>query len=413
MGLVREKSGFNLLLNNFKISYLLILVYFIFLLLMPRLNHIFPSLPNVRLEDFLTPFLFIVAITLLFKNRLYEKKVVFAVLLYYLYMLTTTIVNFTFSDLHIYSFIIYGKIFQYFLVYIILIYVLSSEKYFQKIEKMFFVLFAINILYGMVAIVLGLNGYYGIGTVAEHAPFLSGSLYFHSLVFMVYMFFKYQKKIYTIFSLMAFVSVLATVARLNIIASLIFLSVLFLFTLRKRNLKYTFYGFLILLIAYFAILSHMPYVESLLIGISRKFGSIMQSLEFRYYLWTEHQFSHFKGIENVIFGMGIGEANMLVSPREWSSFGLAVDNHYIRLLMEIGIVGIFVWFFAVLAHIFYTKNKDMGRILTAYIVAMMAVGVGSEVFFVTKPGVLFLSFLALFYMSSVQTRIHKNTKYMD
>jgi len=397
----------SLITINFRrFSFVFLSIFIICVLLLPRLSVFLPISLNLRFEDFFTFILLLIYIYIVLNTSIIKNKVFFYISLYYLYLFLITFINIVFFDLHYFAFLTTGKIIQYYIIFTIIFYVVQNKLLMVKIDYLIFYLFTFNVLFGMYQVLIGSISYYGIRSIPEIAPFLSGSIFFHSLVFMYYMNIKYKKNYFKVFSFLSLLTLLATVARLNIMAGLIFLIIFYLYGSDKKNIfKFILGIFCILIILYVS-----SFFSSYAYSIFVKFTTIFGALEFRYNLWLI-QLEHIKEFYNIIIGMGISETNMDVDIRTWASFGNAVDNQYLRFIIEIGIIGIIFWLISIYNIFSCIKNKEIKKLTVGYIIGMIVTGIGADVFFVSKPGVLFFIFITLFYISSFH--IYKKNKGED
>jgi len=350
---------------------------------------------SFRAEDFLVVFITLGLMFLLIftKTENYKVAPVFKWLIVYLvYCSVITIIRVFVSDLHPIYILFYAKEIQYF-VYFIAFYYLArnSSKFVEYANKGLVSVSVITVLWCIFQLATGnIRGYYGIGIISVQNPSQSGVVLYLSSLYLLYMSLNAKKKknafMLTIISLLAAVMTVGTISRTAILVLIATFGIYMFLSLfrRKWNVKKVFIG------AYLSV-ALVPVgfflVGDLVSSITERFSRFDDGANTRWEHWR-YFLSHGDGLGE-IFGNGKGFMQVIVG-----SFTLQADNQYVRLLVEVGVVGLIMWMMIMLSLvIFCMKNMKFAYndslFLLLITLGFMMLGVTQEAYLVAIQGSLY------------------------
>ncbi|MBB5174559.1 hypothetical protein [Texcoconibacillus texcoconensis] len=241
-------------------------------------------------------------------------------------------------------------------------------------------------------------GFYGIGTISEGASSQSGGLFLVISLLFLYqssIHVKNKLKLYFLFcSIISMFLTLATVSRTAISAMLIVLIIYILYKLlfSKLNLIYTFTSMVVvatcslLVFKYFTPI--LEYVERRLVSGFDSGANTRQNK------W-DRLLSESDNI-GLVFGNGKGFTQTLTG-----GFTLSADSQFVRLILEVGYIGLVLWFIPIillitfaLVHLKRYTSESLSIILL--ILAFLIMSVTHEVFLVTIQASIFWIMISLF-----------------
>lgn len=273
-------------------------------------------------------------------------------------------------------------------------------------------------IYGFYQVVTGHISYYGIGTIFERAPSISGSIYLVSSVLSFYLYRVFRDRNFKIYAFLTYLLTIFTISKTNIIGLTLFYMCFFALQLGHTFLATKRRGFTvntrrILIVLAFVISLSLVFIigfnnakissfiseNNTFSRIIGRFGRLDSSYAFRsnkahYYL------EYFIGDSPmaVLFGRGKGITEYAFNVRT-----LAVDNQFTRAIIEVGLVGIIIWTSVIASMVLAlarSENRFSYHLVISLFVGYLAMGVGYEVFVVTKTGIVFWFLLGVFSSNS-------------
>lgn len=374
---------------------------------------------NVRLQDVASILAFMVMYHIIKSQAESDKSYQNTVLLMGIFLLYVVIGNIIFymkGDIDSKTIFYIVKEVEFYACFLIISYFFRN--YLNGIYKITQLLMIFIILYGFYQVGTGSISYYGIGTIFETAPSISGSIYLACSVLSFYMYKVFKNKNFKIYAILTYLLTIFTISKTNIIGlTLFYISFFALEMLNKfitKNSNKLFFnkkkvlitmGFLIFLSIIFVIGYNNAKINELITGndtisrITGRFGRLDSSYSFRsnkasYYL------KYFIGNSPIaiLFGRGKGITEFAFNVRT-----LAVDNQFTRAIIEIGIVGITIWTSVIISIISSLKKSNnivAYHLVISLFIGYLAMGVGYEVFVVTKTGIVFWFLMGVFGSNS-------------
>ena len=361
--------------------------------LLPRLQG------NIRFEDFLTPALFV---GVLLSINSFSVRHSLLPLIYFFYTFFITSFFIIFGNLPIEAYLIWGKEFQYILVFLIILGMPSTKKTSTFIQHLITYILIISSVSGVYLLVSGVRGYYGVGYFTESSPSLGMLMYFNCLFWSVYLYRKSANSLYLFLALLFFILVMLVGSRTGQLITMVFLFFVFLMNVRRKMYVYIPLAALILILTFsldsiYDVLYNIK-TDNLAIdgGVSRfatllKFSETIQQSRVNSWLSVISQAFD----NNFIVGCGRGCIHI---SEGGISLGMGGDNQYTKNFMEIGIIGSLLFMFTLL-HLTVKLYKDpfIFKIYFPYMLAMLLVGMTMEVWQLSKGGSLFWFNTALMY----------------
>ena len=389
-----------------KIGILILLLYFVSIAIMPRIHG------HLRYEDFLTPLLFLMIFALLRKSLL---EYIFIPVLYFCYCFLITALNIIMGKIPLISFLIWGKELQYFLAFALICGLLvRKHDYITLLFSIIKLLILFGIVSGVYSLVLGMQGYYGIGYFNEpSSPSLSMLMYFNLGVLSVFytnMIDRGNRRMFFVCSMILSCLTLMVGSRTGVMMILVFWgSWLFFSSKFKMTILFLIVFIGTLTIALLAVLDYniddiyssmyynMINNKAVSAAVSRASGLIML-----YDTLEGDRFSSWKSIlqrafnTNFILGNGRGFTHM-----SSNSFNLelAGDSQYTVNLAEIGILGSIV-FFLMLYGFGKKLHYKLRTFYISYLLAYLSAGMTMEVWQLSKGGQMFWIMTGLLLMFS-------------
>lgn len=384
------------------------------------------SLSSLRIQDIgiVIALIFSKPLINMIKEDKFLKRICLLALLYFFYLLLTNLIFIPVYELW-YRFIFYIlKEVEFFIIFILTIYILreiKSNKLYILIKLFIF----INLIYGCYQVGTGNIAYYGIGSLVSPAPSVSGNIYFISFLITFYFFKVERRKYLLLFSILLFVLTLFTVSKTYIILAILFLILLFTIYIILKvinirfsdslNFKKIFIStfFVIISLLFFLVLinfNFQSYTSNNL--FLEKIGNRMTLIDSSAsYRANKTQAYYYTFIDNdlrvLFFGSGKG-----ITEQVYNTYTLGVDNQYIRALIEMGIIGLFLWLIVIFTIIFNIKGNNSSiekRFFLSLLGCYLAAGLGTEIFQTIQPGTSFW-FLSALLCSNYNSFIEKSSK---
>lgn len=314
------------------------------------------------------------------------------------------------------GFIFYiGKETEFYLCFIITAYYFRN--YITGACKLIKVLIAGTCLYGFYQVFTAKISYYGIGTIFEEAPSLAGTIYLTSSILSFYLYERFSKKKFGKYAVMAYILTLFTISKTSIIGLNLFY--LIFFTLRvagyitdKDNntfqinmdkilviMSLSIFILVVIISGFHSAKATNLFLENkLILKALERFQRLGSSYSFRsnkagYYL----EFFIGDSWMAILFGCGKG-----VTEYAFNVDTLAVDNQFARAIIEFGLIGMILWVsvvFLILISLEKSGNKTAFYSGISLFLSYLAMGIGYEVFVVTKAGIVFWFLMGVFISS--------------
>lgn len=338
--------------------------------------------------------------------------------LYYFYSIVLTTVLLLESNLTFVSYLYIIKEYSYLITYFIVIEANNRNK--NLTNKIINMMVIINLFYGTISLVFGNIVHYGIGTIASDAPSQSGIIYISCTIISIINFLKTKNKKYIIYSLLGILSIIGTVSRTAILGIMIFIMTQMILNLtyilknyliiKYKVSKIYRYILLVLFIMFIAFLVNRIEIGFNLTFINKAFyrlTRLSKSASLRKEMSSDYLNIVLNGsVLKLIFGQGKAIPEILTNRTT-----LGVDNQYTRLIIEIGMVGFFLWILQLATmsrQILKQINYKFKIIFFSVIVMFLSMGLGYEIFQVTKGGISFWLILSV-----ISTTDIKNQKYNE
>lgn len=372
-----------------------------FVLLMVMSIFLTPSLDifgtSLRFEDFLVIFVTIALTVRLFFKDVINNKLTRFINYYILLSVIVTVLHYFTGDIKPIYFLFLLKEIQFFIYfYVFMFAALYIEKLENQIYKILFLMGIINIAWGLYQIIFGAKGYYGIGIINTSAPSQSGGVFLIITLFMLFYKNYIDKKWQPIVLILTIVSGLLTVATISRTALLALSVTLFLYYLFKLVIvKKTKIINLLIYMVSCLVASLLAFKINLFEKVLHRVGQIDSGASIRTNKWNKLiEQANPSGFE-WLFGQGKGYTQELTG-----GLTLAADSQYVRLLLEIGIVGVIFWA-SIVVYLISFALKNMKHhyyesvFLILLITGFLTMGVTHEVFLVTLQASAFWSVTGL------------------
>ncbi len=294
------------------------------------------------------------------------------------------------------------------IIYITVFFIItrSFNSNFRVSSKILIALIAVNIVYGVYLTISGNIAHYGIGSIITTSPSQCGIIYFTCMVISLIYFVNTQKRLYLILTLISIVLTALTISRTSIIGVLVFFSI-YIFTkmllsinkrFQLRKLKYNIYIILasVALIICFINFNNNSFENNLVQRIMNRMGYISKSVTTRMDI-SKSYYSNIIGDSTIKLLFGQGKAIPEITQNKDT---LGVDNQFVRLIIETGIIGSLLWIIMIfnwIMHLIKRLEVKNSIILLSFVGAFFVMGLGYEVFQVTKAGISFWLILAILY----------------
>ena len=362
--------------------------------LFPRLSGLF------RVEDFLTPGLLVGALISL-NNRTFRYCIL--PLVYFVYGFIITGVSVVFFELPLQAYLIWGKEFQYILIFMIVINFPKDKVTRNFIHSLIIFMLLVASFSGIYLLVSGVRGYYGVGYFTESSPSLGMLMYFHCLFWSVYFYKVYKNPIYLCSAVLFFILAILVGSRTGqIITIILSFSLLLLHSERKIYILVLSLIFSILVsINSGFIYETLYHINTGNLAIDGGFSRLATILKISETIQGSRIVSWLSVVNqaldtNPIFGCGRGCSHISGST---FSLGMGADNQYTVNFLELGVVGsfLFVLILVVILINFY-KDSFVFKLYLPYILAMVTAGMAMEVFQLSKGGSLFWFSTAMMFI---------------
>ncbi|GEM_PF-4702410 len=369
--------------GNNKIFSIIIITIFYFLILSifisPRYR--IGNLANgksvdIRLEDILIFLIVLLYLISLFNGKKFCYPYIFDILIiaYIFIIILSSFLSLLYTPINIGRFLYLLKDLEFFILYLIIV---QYYKYINiEVCNFIFLLgIIINLLFSCYQILihryLGFeNGYYGIAAVNEYSTLSSVVIYgFATLYFL-----NRNGKINFFLAVISFISSVFTFSRIGVI-SLILSYILFILFMKKRN-------FIFIII--FAMIGYLLfyYSSSLLSARNIYFSRFINKDYYLYSILERINYDYIPIIKktyeiNPILGIGKGLLGEIGLPIE-------THNYYIRVFMETGIIGLFI-FISIFISIFIflkdsIKYSNIGKVFLNFTLFLLIISFFQDAF---------------------------------
>lgn len=280
--------------------------------------------------------------------------------------------------------------------------------YYRRIGyKIMNIFLGINIIFGLTQLISGQISYYGIGSIISLEPAASGLIYFTCTILYFAQFLEKKIYIYLLLSIVSIILTIFTISKTNILGLFIFfltfvsisLSIKMLkrtINMKRKNLIMFFlsiYGVVIVLIIiklnYTKLISGNILVNKLIFRFLKGTDSFL-------YRINKSEFFYDTFIGNSVIKTLFGGGGKGVPEFFLNTNSLAVDNQFVRAIIEMGLIGTVLWLIMllVLVTIFSNalKKVDTTKYFAMFIalfICYLAMGFGFEVFQTTRSGMSF------------------------
>lgn len=381
-----------------RLKYVYVLIYFLLftILLSPRIP--LGSI-QLRVEDFLFPVILLTLAIIAWQNKSGRiSSLTLMIVSYLAYAMVIASVFFIYEELNARFLLYLGKETQFFAQFLLVLYWGRKNNNFAGFEKFAVFLLIINVGFGLYQIISGdWYGYYGIGTFGDPASAASGSAYFICLVVAVYLFKGKPSKGLLLLASLCMLCLLATISKTFIIGALIFLFALLAFEivplLRRLLSKSKLPGWttpcIVLLVL--TLLITAPSSDSILKGVIlvdkvvMRFSRISSSMSYR----EQKSYSQLSDLHGIYTITGRGKS---FPEYKKQTTTLAVDNQYVRHLLELGLMGSLLWsgiLLLIVKQFLTPAPTKESRVFLAFFVAYLAMGLPAEIFQTAKSGAFF------------------------
>lgn len=285
-------------------------------------------------------------------------------------------------------------------------------KYSERLIKYFIIS---SLIYGTFMIITGQISHYGIGSIVSPSPSHSGIVYLVCFFISFIYFLEKRKKIFLVLSIISSALVLATISRTAIVGLAIFiLTYMILFLLNTFRIKLSIKS-LVIFMSIVCLLIIIPIIfdDSLLSSdnifinaIYNRFTNIFNAINTRSGM-SKNYYNEIIGdsVVKLFFGQGKSIPEVITGKAV-----LAVDNQYTRFILEGGIIGLVLWLTMIGFRISFIKKSMniLNRLfLFSFIMSYAVMGLGYEVFQVSKGGISFWFVLGVLFSNS---NVKKNVK---
>jgi len=355
------------------------------------------------------------------------KQVFVLMLLYIYYIAMSNLVFVAHYGLWARHILYIIKEMEYFVTFFLAIYVYRAD-HTGLVRKIIKVFVLVNLVYGLSQVAMGKISYYGIGSLVTGAPSASGNVYFMASVLMFYLYLNETKKSNLLISIIMLALSFATVSRTYILASAVFALAFAGLTLLetvggRRVRKSSMIMIIFLLTIVIGVLcacigldlpgefnrrfSDNPIFNTILGRMNRlvaAFGERANKTSYYYRTFVEDNVSVW------LFGKGKG-----ITEQYFGVSTLAVDNQYLRALIEMGLIGSILWFTVPMwiARELKHKRRTLERkVFLSLFLSYLAASIGTEVFQTTRPAMSFWLVSGILFAhtaeSAVSSRVNCN-----
>lgn len=362
---------------------------------------------GLRLDDYIAIFFTLGIVIVTFKQDSYTlPSMVKWLAIYLIYSSLITIAHLIFDDLEPFLLLFFIKEIQYFVYFIVFYYLAKQDNEFQKtISTAFVVVMVPTIMWGLYQLLTSnTTGDYGIGIISISAPSHSGIVMFISSVFMYYLSLSSEKKLNSflllLLSITSGILTFATGSR-TAISTLIGIVIVYLLIslFRKWNFKKSlvtiYLSLLVIPISYLL-------VGDLLQSILERFSRFGSGATIRANFWQD--FLSYSDTLGKIFGNGKGFMQEVVG-----TLTLKADSQYVRLILEVGVVGLILWTLMISSIIIYSIVNfkyayNDALFLLLLTVSFIVIGITQEGYLVTLQGSLYWMLTGFFIGNIVRIR---------
>jgi O-antigen ligase len=386
---------FMLLFKNTKKTIsLLSTVLILSLFLIPGFNY---EGIGFRLDDLIVVLMsFILFIILFQQKKIKMSPIIKCLVAYLMYSFLISVVHILLGELRPIYMLFFIKEIQYFIYFLSFYYMaMNNDNFSIKVEKVFVFSSLATLGWGVYQLITGnIVGYYGIGIISISAPSQSGVVLMVISIFMLYMsiYNKRRSLFYTLAFFLASALTFATISRTGISILIALLGVYLLISMfRKWNaIKVLIGGYLIVLLVPLAYLLVGDLVKSIL----ERFSRFNEGASGRIGFW-QHFLSQSDTMGH-IFGNGKGFMQVIVG-----TFTLKADSQYVRLILEVGIVGLILWVGLISSILIFSiknmkNNYHDSLFLFLLTVGFILIGVTQEGYLVAIQGSLYWILTGLF-----------------
>ncbi len=325
-----------------------------------------------KLDDLLFPFTIIIFILKIHDIRLIRYKLIINAFLIYLFytFFVTSIMIFFWDTGYKYSVPIFLKELQFFATFLI---ILASENQFKKFDKMVWFMILVNIAWVLFQITTGYRAKfsqiageerlaYGIGALSESSPASAGIIFLCS--FWICYLRPMKNKI--LFLIILFFSTLFTISRTTILGIFISVGIIYLSKVINRPkriiaslISFIFIFSLGLLIFFQKVQLPPPNPEQpsfirYPLSIYERFNRFDHATNLRSTRWED--FLSQGTLEPLQFVTGMGKAYGNKVQNRWT---MGMDSQFIRDLLEVGLIGLILHYFAWMSFIFYVPTATV------------------------------------------------------
>lgn len=395
------------------------LLYIVDVLLISRLGQDF----NLRVQDIasiLSIFTCVYIISRYRKNRRDFSYIILSISIFFMYVIVSNLIFYAKGNINKMFVFYIGKEIEFFLcMFTIAYFSKNHNKWFYKILN---ILVSVNIIYGFYQIIIGSISYYGIGTIFEEAPSISGMIYFTCSIISFFMYKKFNKKKFMVYSLLTYALTIFTISKTSILGVTIFyVSFFILENLYKINIaiksdkqnnnlikvqKVLFTIIILILLIILIILFLNSKMINIILSnklvekIIYRFKLLSSSYSFRKNK-TKFYYDYFIGNSTIsmFFGCGKGITEFAL---DFNTLG--VDNQFVRAIIELGLVGIILWLNILIMIINFIKKSELYInycFIKSLFIAYLCMGIGYEVFVVTKGGIIFWFLVGVFISGGI------------
>jgi hypothetical protein len=371
---------------------LFVLVFYLLLVFFaPRLSG------NFRFEDLLTPFLALLLIPA-FNSKIFINST--TIFIYFFYSLAITLIYIINGTLTYDALFIWGKEFQYLLIFLTTLCLCRYSYYKHQIYNTIKVGILAACLFGAWEAISGNQSYYGIGYINDYSSTISSVMYFSFTILSLILYEKEKKTRYIFSALICFILVILVGARTAQAALIIFMAIY----LYKNNI----YGLFFVLCFALTVLTLTIFSEPLLNffynidtsntavdgGISRMstmltpIETLTASRGNSWGLMLNEGFSR-----SPFFGCGRGCSHIDPSAEITMPLGLGGDNQYLVNFVDLGIFGSILFLVAIFAQLF--RVTTFRKIYLAFFVSYFASGFAIEIWQLSRGGLFFWLITAL------------------
>tara|TARA_B110000008_G_scaffold271928_1_gene304002 strand:+ start:56 stop:1342 length:1287 start_codon:yes stop_codon:yes gene_type:complete len=392
--------------NSNIIQFFLIGLFYFFAFFTPKVY--FGGI-HFRYEDLLTFFIATILIFNLRKNYVLITSLIFV---YSFYIIFFSMLNIMLENSNLYSIVILGKEVQYFLVFSLILFSFDNVSFEKSIKYFFTPITFIVVLFALNSMINGNIGAYGLPYINENAPSTSAISYFNFLFITIILYFFYSPRSKLISKLLLLsigillISLIATASRTAFLVVVLFMVISPLFFL---NTKYSIPIFLFIIMLIFIVYFnryglheylylHKPEnpVFHVTIGRVKTLLLLFDNLEVlhgaRINSWQQ-SLSHINNW-NIFFGNGRGYFSATDGFK-----GLGTDSQFTRNIIEIGIIGSFIFIMVILSPILYLKDI-WKNIYILYLILYLFWSIAAEIFLVSKGGEMFWLITAILLLLS-------------